>query len=133
MHVERVSGRYIEPEIVDLEDGCLFRIHKNDVGETGAAWLAQVLAGMTQWWALRPADSPPGPVVPVRFERVSDLPDPIGIVVDHSPLGITYSVDEKAVFFTQRAADRLSRLATERTPNWRPLSGEDRERLFGEY
>ncbi|MFF8590045.1 hypothetical protein ACF061_01155 [Streptomyces sp. NPDC015220] len=133
MHVERVSGRYIEPEIVDLDDGCLFRIHKRDVGETGAAWLAQVLAGMTQWWGLRPSDSPLGPVVPVRFERVNDLPEPFGIVVDHSSRFITYAVDEKTVSLTQYAADRLSRLATERTPRWQPLPRDGRERLSDEH
>jgi hypothetical protein len=117
MHVERVQGDYIEPEIIDLEDGtgCLFRLHESDVSEDGAKMLADLLTRQAQRWAPRPAGSV-GPVIPVRWERVGDLPDPFAIGVDDGPDSITYTVDEDVL--SQRAADYLGRLDTERSPYW---------------
>ncbi|UPZ27736.1 hypothetical protein MUK60_07790 [Streptomyces sp. LRE541] len=118
MHVERVQGDYIAPEIIDLDDGsgCLFRLHETDISEDGVKPLAQLLTEQAQFWAPRPAGSPPGPVVPVRWERVPDPPDPLAIGVDDSPCGIIYTLDEEML--SQRAADYLGRLDTERSPYW---------------
>ncbi|MFE1109651.1 hypothetical protein ACFW5U_27710 [Streptomyces rochei] len=116
MQVERVQGGYIEPEIIDLEDGCLFRLHKDDISEDGQKLLADLLTEQAQRWAPRPPGSPLGPVIPVVWERVPDLPDPFVIGVEEGPGFITYTVD--AALLSQRAADYLGRLDTERSPHW---------------
>jgi hypothetical protein len=117
MHVERVQGDYKEPEIIDLEDGtgCLFRLHESDVSEDGAKMLADLLTRQAQRWAPRPPGQV-GPVIPVRWERVPDLPNPFAIGVDDGPDAITYTVAEDVL--SQRAADYLGRLDTERSPYW---------------
>jgi hypothetical protein len=118
MHVERVQGDYIAPEIIDLEDktGCLFRLHETDISESGVKPLAHLLTEQAQFWAPRPAGSPPGPVVPVRWERIPAPPDPLAIGVDDLACGITYTLDVEML--SERAADYLSRLDTERSPYW---------------
>ena len=118
MHVERVQGDYVHPEIIDLEDGsgCLFRIHADDISEDGVKPLADLLTEQAQRWAPRPAGSPPGPVIPVRWERVPNPPDPLAIGVEDGPDHVTYTVDPSLL--SQRAADYLSRLDTERSPYW---------------
>lgn len=118
MHVERVQGDYREPEIIDLEDGsgCLFRLHVTDISEDGVKPLAQLLTQQAQRWAPRPPGSPLGPVIPVRWERIPNPPDPLAIGVDDGPESIIYTLD--ADMMSQRAADYLSRLDTERSPYW---------------
>jgi hypothetical protein len=118
MHVERVVGAYIEPEIIDLDDGsgCLFRIHETDISEDGPKMLSQLLTEQAQCWAPRPAGAPLGPVIPVRWDRIPDLPDPFVIGVDDGPTAITYTID--ASILSQHAADYLGRLDTERSPYW---------------
>jgi hypothetical protein len=118
MHVERVKGDYIEPEIIDLDDGtgCLFRLHESDISEDGAKPLAQLLTEQAQRWAPRPPGSPLGPVIPVRWERIPNPPDPLAIGVADGPDAITYTIDSEML--SQRAADYLTRLDTERSPYW---------------
>lgn len=116
MHVERVQGDYREPEIIDLEDGCLFRLHESDISERGTKMLADLLTEQAQCWAPRPAGSPPGPVIPVKWNCVADLPDPFAIGVEDGPDAITYTVDSSIL--NQRAGDYLGRLDTERSPYW---------------
>lgn len=118
MHVERVEGGYTEPEIIDLGDGsgCLFRLHESDLSKDGVKILAELLTEQAQRWAPRPPSSPPGPVIPVRWERVPNPPDPLAIGVEESASGITYTVAPDLL--SQRAADYLSRLDTERSPYW---------------
>lgn len=118
MHVERVRGDYIQPEIIDLADGtgCLFRLHETDISEDGAKPLAELLTEQAQYWAPRPPGAPLGPVIPVTWLRVANLPDPFVIGVEDAPESITYTID--ATLISQRAADYLSRLDTERSPYW---------------
>lgn len=118
MHVERVKGDYIEPEIIDLEDGtgCLFRIHESDISKDGPKLLSELLTEQAQCWAPRPADSPVGPVIPVRWICVPGLPDPFAIGVDDRPDSITYTIDSSIL--SQRAGDWLGKLDTERSPYW---------------
>jgi hypothetical protein len=118
MHVERVQGDYIEPEIIDLEDGtgCLFRIHADDISEDGPKMLSDLLTAQAQRWAPRPADSPVGPTIPVTWMCVPGLPDPFAIGVDDGPDAITYTIDSSIL--SQRAGDFLARLDTERSPYW---------------
>lgn len=118
MRVERVQGDYIKPEIIDLEDGtgCLFRLHESDVSEDGTKLLADLLTEQAQYWAPRPPGAPLGPVIHVQWERVADLPNPFVVGVEESPTAITYTVD--ATIISQRAADYLSRLDTQRSPYW---------------
>lgn len=117
MQVERVQGAYKSPEIIDLEDGsgCLFKLHEDDISEVGAKMLADLLTEQCQCWAPRPRGVT-GPVIPVRWNCVPDLPDPFVIGVEEGPHSITYSID--ADLLSQRAADYLGRLATERSPYW---------------
>lgn len=117
MHVERIHGGYVEPEIIDLEGGagCLFRLHETDISEDGPAMLADLLTQQAQRWAPRPPGSI-GPVIPVRWDRVHDLPDPFLMGVEDGPDAITYSVD--ADIISQHAADYLGKLGTERSPHW---------------
>lgn len=116
MRVERVQGDYIEPEIKDLEDGCLFRLHESDISEDGTKMLADLLTEQAQRWAPRPPGAPLGPVIPVRWICVPDLPDPFVIRVDDGAEAITYTVDSSIL--SQRAGDYLGRLDTERSPYW---------------
>ncbi|HEY6114528.1 MAG TPA: hypothetical protein VI172_01105 [Candidatus Dormibacteraeota bacterium] len=116
MHVERVQGEYIEPEIIDLEGGCLFRLHESDISEEGAKPLSRLLTAQAQRWAPRPVEAPRGPVVTVRWERIPNPPDPLAIGVEDGPDSITYTVDPSLL--SQRAADYLSRLDTARSPYW---------------
>ena len=118
MRVERVKGDYIEPEIIDLDDGtgCLFKIHESDIGEDGPKMLAELLTEQAQRWAPRPAGSPLGPVIPVHWICVPGLPDPFAIAVEERPDVIIYTVD--ASILSQRAGDYLARLDTERSPYW---------------
>lgn len=118
MHVERVQGDYIEPEIIDLDDGtgCLVRIHAEDISEDGPKLLAGLLTEQAQRWAPRPPGSPLGPLIPVTWDCVPDLPDPFAIGVDDGPDAITYTVDVSVL--NQRAGDTLGRLGTERSPYW---------------
>jgi hypothetical protein len=118
MHVERVTGDYREPEIIDLEDGsgCLFKIHEEDISKDGPKMLSELLTEQAQRWAPRPPGSPLGPVIPVRWMCVPDLPDPFVIGVDDGPDAITYTIDESILH--QRAGDYLGRLDTERSPYW---------------
>lgn len=118
MHVERVRGDYREPEIIDLEDGtgCLFKLHETDISEDGAKPLARLLTEQAQRWAPRPPGSPLGPVIPVRWERIPNPPDPLTIGVDDGAESITYTLDTDML--SQRAADYLGRLDTERSPYW---------------
>lgn len=118
MHVERVQGDYKDPEIIDLEDGtgCLFRIHESDLSEDGVKPLAQLLTEQAQRWAPRPQGAPLGPVIPVRWDRIPNPPDPLTIGVDDSADSVTYTID--AAMMSQRAADYLGRLDTERSPYW---------------
>lgn len=118
MHVERVEGEYREPEIIDLEDGsgCLFRLHESDISADGVKPLASLLTEQAKRWAPRPADSPVGPVIPVCWLRVPNPPDPLEIVLEDGRDSITYTVDPSLL--SQRAADYLSRLDTERSPYW---------------
>lgn len=117
MHVERIQGGYIEPEIIDLEDGtgCLFRLHETDISEDGPVVLADLLTQQAQRWAPRPSGRT-GPVIPVRWDRVHDLPDPFLIGVEDGPDAVTYSID--AAIISQHAADYLGKLNTERSPHW---------------
>jgi hypothetical protein len=116
MHVERVEGDYIQPEIIDLEGGCLFRLHASDISENGVKPLAQLLTEQAKRWAPRPPGAAPGPVIPVSWERVPNPPDPLAIGVEESATFITYKLDPSLI--SQRAADYLSRLDTERSPYW---------------
>lgn len=116
VHVERVQGDYREPEIIDLEDGCLFKLHESDISEEGVKPLAQLLTEQAQYWAPRPPGSPLGPVIPVRWDRVPNPPDPLYIGVDDYPDAVTYTVDPDML--SQRAADFLGRLETQRSPYW---------------
>lgn len=118
MHVERVQGDYLKPEIIDLEDGtgCLFRLHHSDVTEDGADYLTDLLTRQAQSWAPRPPGAPLGPVIPVRWERVP-VPDPrLAVGVDDLPHAVTYLVDPPLL--TQRAADHLGWLGTNLSPYW---------------
>ena len=115
MRVERVQGDYQDPEIIDLEDGCLFKIHKSDISKDGTKMLADLLTEQAQQWAPRPPGSK-GPVIPVRWQCVPDLPDPFVIGVEDGPDSITYTVDSSIL--SQRAGDYLGRLDTERSPYW---------------
>jgi len=116
MHVERVQGDYREPEIIDLEDGCLFKLHETDISEDGVKPLAQLLTEQAQRWAPRPAGAPLGPVIPVHWERIPNPPDPLAIGVDENAAGIVYTID--AAMMSQRAADYLGQLETGRSPYW---------------
>lgn len=118
MHVERVKGDYTDPEIIDLEDGsgCLFRIHEDDISEDAVGPLADLLTEQAQRWAPRPPESPVGPVIPVRWERIPRPSDRLSIGVDDGATSITYLVDPSIM--SQRAADYLGRLDTERSPYW---------------
>jgi len=116
MHVERVKGEYIDPEIIDLEGGCLFRLHESDISEEGAKPLARLLTEQAQRWAPRPASAPLGPIIPVRWERIPRPSDRLTIGVEDRSDSITYTVDPSLL--SQRAADYLSRLDTERSPYW---------------
>lgn len=116
MRVERVQGDYIEPEIKDLEDGCLFRLHESDISEDGTKMLADLLTEQAQRWAPRPPGAPLGPVIPVRWICVPDLPDPFVIRVDDGAEAITYTIDSSIL--NQRAGDYLGQLDTERSPYW---------------
>lgn len=126
MHVERVEGDYIEPEIIDLEDGsgCLFRLHETDISKDGPKLLGDLLTQQAQRWAPRPAGTV-GPVIPVYWERVPDLPNPFVIGVEDTARSIKYTVD--ADLLSRRAADYLARLDTERSPYWQrvPLGYHD--------
>lgn len=116
MHVERVQGEYVDPEIVDLDDGCLFRLHEDDISEDGQKLLAELLTEQAQQWAPRPSGAPLGPVITVTWHREDSLPAPLVIGVEEGPSFITYTVD--ASLISQRAADYLGRLDTERSPYW---------------
>lgn len=118
MHVERVEGGYVEPEIIDLEDGsgCVFRLHETDIREDGPAPLSDLLTQQAQRWAPRPPGSPLGPVIPVQWERVPNPPNPLFIGVDDTCAGITYTVDPSLL--SERATRYLSKLDTERSPYW---------------
>lgn len=118
IRVERHSGDYFEPEIIDLDDGsgCLFKFHDKDISEPGVGWLSRLLTDQAQRWAPRPADAPLGPVIPVRFELVPDLPDPLAILVDDTGDSIIYTVDDELL--SEHAAEVLGRLDTERSPYW---------------
>jgi len=116
MRVERVQGDYIEPKIVDREDGCVFRFHETDLSEDGVKPLSQLLTEQAQRWAPRPPGSPLGPVIPVRWERVPNPPDPLAIGVEDRPDAITYTIDTEMM--SQHAADVLSQQDTERSPYW---------------
>jgi hypothetical protein len=116
MHVERVDGDYFQPEIVDLEGGCLFRFHVSDISQDAVRPLSRLLTEQAQCWAPRPPEAPTGPVIPVAWERVPNPPDPLAIGVEDSPTSITYKIDPSLI--SQRAADYLSRLDTERSPYW---------------
>lgn len=124
MHVERVKGNYIEPEIIDLEDGsgCLFRLHETDVHKDGPKLLSELLTDQAQRWAPRPPGSPLGHVIPVRWLRtakVVDL-DRFVIGVDDGADSITYKVDPELI--SQRAADFLGHELTKRSPCWQRVS-----------
>ena len=127
MHVERVAGEYIEPEIIDLEDGsgCVFRLHESDIDEDGVKPLADLLTEQAKRWAPRPPGAPLGPVIPVRWERIPRPHDRLSIGVEDSATSITYKVDPSVI--SQRAADYLGRLDTERSPYWQrvPLGYHD--------
>lgn len=116
MHVERVAGDYREPEIIDLEGGCLFKIHESDISQDGTKMLAELLTEQAQHWAPRPPGSPLGPVIPVAWICIPGLPDPFVIGVEDEPGAITYTVDSSIL--SQRAGDFLGRLDTERSPYW---------------
>lgn len=118
MRVERVKGDYIEPEIIDLDDGtgCLFRLHERDISEDGVKPLAELLTEQAQYWAPRPAGAPLGPIIPVRWDRIPNPPDPLAIGVEDKPCSIVYTVDP--LLLSQHAADYLGRLDTERSPYW---------------
>lgn len=117
MHVERVKGDYIEPEIIDLEDGsgCLFRLHESDIHEDGPALLAELLTDQAQQWAPRPPGEV-GPMIPVRWFRDASIRHRLNIGVKDSGESITYKVHPDLI--SQRAADYLGRLDTERSPYW---------------
>ena len=119
MRVERVEGGYREPEIVDLEDGtgCLFKLHESDIDEDGAVWLGQLLTEQARRWAPRLPGMPLGPAIPVVFERVPGLPDPIAVRLEDGADRITYTVDESIV--SEHAAVFLGNLLTARSPYWR--------------
>ena len=130
MHVERVQGDYREPEIIDLKDGsgCLFQLHESDISEAAVKPLAELLTAQAKRWAPRPAGAPLGPVIPVRWERIPNPPDPLAIGVEDGVDSITYTVDPSLL--SQRAADYLSRLDTDRSPYWQRVpegyhDGED--------
>ncbi|MFJ9420782.1 hypothetical protein [Streptomyces sp. NPDC101249] len=118
MHVERVTGDYVKPEIVDLEDGsgCIFKLHETDISEDGPASLSNVLTRQAQFWAPRPAGSPAGPVVTVTWHRVPRDGNPLSIGVKDGVNKIEYQVDPRLL--SQRAADYLGQLDTERSPYW---------------
>ncbi|WP_346162229.1 hypothetical protein [Streptomyces bangladeshensis] len=118
MHVERVKGDYVEPEIIDLEGGtgCLFRLHESDIAEDGVEPLADLLTAQAQFWAPRPPGSPLGPVITVTWERVPKPDARLEIGVEEDATSITYRLDPSLM--SQHAADYLSRLDTERSPYW---------------
>ena len=131
MHVERVQGDYRDPEIIDLEDGsgCLFKIHEEDISEDGVKLLATLLTEQAQRWAPRPPGEV-GPVIPVTWHCVPDLPDPLAIRLEDGPDAITYTIDSSIL--SQRAGDFLGRLDTERSPYWQRVpegyhDGDDAE------
>ncbi|MFF7184644.1 hypothetical protein ACFZAR_05295 [Streptomyces sp. NPDC008222] len=117
MHVERVKGDYIEPEVVDLEDGsgCLFRFHETDVHEDGPAYLSKLLTDQAQRWSAR-SDGSLGPVIPVHWERVPEFLGRFAAGVEDGANSITYKVDPNLI--SQHAADRVGQILTARSPYW---------------
>lgn len=132
MHVECVQGDYLKPEIIDLIDGtgCLFRLHESDVSRDGVKLIADLLTRQAQFWAPRPPDAPLGPVIPVRWERVPAPSPRLPVGVEDHPHSLTYMVDPPLL--SQRAADHLSRLGTDRTPYWQRVSKGYHDKNVGE-
>jgi hypothetical protein len=52
----------------------------------------------------------------VRWERIPNPPDPLAIGVEETHESISYKLDPSLI--SQRAADYLGRLDTERSPYW---------------
>ena len=118
MHVERVKGDYIEPEIIDLEDGsgCLFRLHESDIHEDGPALLSELLTDQARKWAVRPPGQV-GPMIPVRWFRDASLRHRLNAGVGDNSGLIIYHVHPDLI--SQHAADRLGHDLTQRSPYWR--------------
>jgi hypothetical protein len=116
VHVERVLGTYTKPEIIDLDDGCLVKIHADDIDEDGPKYLADLLTDQAQRWAPRPPGAPLGPVIPVRWTRRSDVLDRFAVGVKDDPAFVEYIVHPSLL--SQRAADHLAHLEMERSPYW---------------
>jgi hypothetical protein len=118
MHVESVKGDYVEPEIINLEDGsgCLFRLHESDIDEDGPKLLSDLLTEQAQRWAPRPPGAPLGPVITVHWERIPNPPHPLAIGVEETRTSVTYKLDPSLL--SQHAADCLGRLNTEQSPYW---------------
>ncbi|MFJ4322200.1 hypothetical protein ACIP3A_03640 [Streptomyces tricolor] len=116
IEVERVPGEYFTPYIKDHDSGCVFFFHEDDITDEGADAFAEAFTQQAIRWKPRPPSAPRGPQIPIWMELRADLPDDCAVIVDDHPDYIRYLV--RCGLIQQRAADEITRVQSERSPDW---------------
>lgn len=124
MRVERVSGEHFEPYIKDLDTGCLFVFHEDDISKQGADWFSAAMTDQAQRWIPRPEGMERGKTIPVRIVIEPDLPEPFAIRLKDSEDEITYTVSPLAI--SEYGAAVISRKLTARSPHWQRVPDAER-------
>jgi len=110
------DGPWFEPYIEDLEAGCLFVFHDDDITDEGCAAFADVFTEQARRWQPRGAEAPLGPQIPITMELEEAMPEGMAILVDDHPEYISYMVWSELI--SERGAELISRKLAERSPFW---------------
>jgi hypothetical protein len=110
------GGGWFPPYIDDVENGCVFWFHDNDITDEGCAAFADVFTEQARRWRPREQEAARGPRIPVTMERRPVMPEGMVIVVDDHAEYIAYTV--RADLISERGAAYITRTQSARSPDW---------------
>ncbi|MEU6527831.1 hypothetical protein ABZ869_01400 [Streptomyces sp. NPDC046928] len=107
---------YFDPWIEDLEDGCRFHFHWDDISDEGTEVLREVFTEQAKRWRPRAVDAPPGRRISITMERRAVMSYGVAVAVDDRADYIHYTA--RADLISERGARSITRHQSERSPYW---------------
>src|SRR5213593_955663 len=105
--VSRRDGEWFAPYIDDVDNGCVFWFHEDDITDEGCGVFADVFTEQARRWRPRDAGTPRGPRIPITMERRPVMPEYVAVVVDDHAEYIAYTV--RADLISERGATYITR------------------------
>jgi len=110
------GGAWFAPYIDDVDNGCVYWFHEDDITDEGCDAFADVFTQQARRWQPRDPGAPRGPRIPITMDREPAMPEGIAIVVDDHAEYIAYTV--RADLISERGASYITRTQSQRSPDW---------------